>query len=399
MIHFLRFFLRRLRHLRGPSKTPFFCAVLLAPAFFLSVPGLYPEPYYSARGGFSFDLPAGYQPAAVREGRLSFSGPGNAAFEIGTAPGREEPGALLGRMLRRLGDGGEPEDFDYHGRRAALARLEFSRGGRPYRGWGLCLDRGEDLLLALAYGPGGDDQELLHLSSLDSIAPGPGERLYWGAVTAYAWPRGEERETALYHSEVTALIASGDAEAAQGLVDREFRILRQYGNSPRWQEAWRRFYRMIWRDSWERLRDAFFQMERSWSAGALLGRDRTGDTGLSDRDLASRILSYVQDFRYERDLMGSDFVNLVSALTEGRGDCDSRALLWALFLAQANVGAGIMVSRDYRHAMGIADIEGPGARFPFEDREYLVAETTAKVELGLIGRNMSETGKWLGIRF
>jgi hypothetical protein len=363
---------------------------------FLTGSRLYPETYSSARGGFSFDLPAGYRPA--QGSRLSFSGPGEAAFEITTEPGRE-PGALLGRMLRRLGNGGEPEMFDYHGRGAALARLEFSRGGRAYRGWGLCLDRGEDLLLALAYGPGGADQELLHLSSLDSIAPTAGERLYWGPVTEYTWPRGEEREMALYNSDVTALIAAGDGEAAQGLVDREFQVLRQYGDSPLWQEAWGRFYRMIRRDSWERLRNALFRLERSWSAAALLGRGPRDDAGLSDRDLASRALAYVQDFQYERDLMGSDFVNLVSALTEGRGDCDSRALLWALFLAQASIEAGIMVSRDYGHAMGIGDIEGPGARFPFEGKEYLVAETTAKVELGLIGRNVSEIGKWLGIKF
>jgi hypothetical protein len=163
---------------------------------------------------------------------------------------------------------------------------------------------------------------------------------------------------------------------------------------------------MIRRDSWERLADALFQLERSWNAETLFGK--SGETpespdpaapGLDDHALAARALSYVQDFRYERNLVGSDFVNLVSALTEGRGDCDSRALLWALFLAQANIPAGIMVSRDYGHAMGIADIGGPGARFPFADRQYLVAETTVKVDLGLIGRNVSETGKWLGVMF
>jgi hypothetical protein len=58
-----------------------------------------------------------------------------------------------------------------------------------------------------------------------------------------------------------------------------------------------------------------------------------------------------------------------------------------------------MVSRDYGHAMGIADIEGPGARFPFENKQYLVAETTAQVELGLIGRQVSEIAKWLGVGF
>jgi hypothetical protein len=180
---------------------------------------------------------------------------------------------------------------------------------------------------------------------------------------------------------------------------------------------------MIRRDSWERLADALFQLERSWNVEALHSRAalqsraalRNGvaqnsraappgaevpeTAGLDDYTLAARALSYVQDFRYERDLMGSDFVNLVSAITEGRGDCDSRALLWALFLAQANIPAGIMVSRDYGHAMGIAGIEGPGARFPFAGRQYLVAETTAKVNLGLIGQNVSEIAKWLGVMF
>jgi hypothetical protein len=169
---------------------------------------------------------------------------------------------------------------------------------------------------------------------------------------------------------------------------------------------------MIRRDSWERLADALFQLERSWNAETLFGKSgerpespdsaesaESAAPGLDDYALAARALSYVQDFRYERNLMGSDFVNLVSALTEGRGDCDSRALLWALFLAQANIPAGIMVSRDYGHAMGIADIGGPGARFPFAGRQYLVAETTAKVDLGLIGQNVSETGKWLGVMF
>jgi hypothetical protein len=258
------------------------------------------------------------------------------------------------------------------------------------------MDRGEDRLLALAYGPAGSaDLELLALSCLDSLVPADTHRYYCGPVTEFAWPRGELRETPLYNTGVRAAIAAGDAEAAQALVDREFRVLRQYEQSPQWQEAWRRFYRMIRRDSWARLADALFQLERSWNAEALYD----GKDGLSGHALAVKALAYVQSFRYERDRMGSDFVNLVSAITEGRGDCDSRALLWALFLAQANIPAGIMVSRDYGHAMGIADIEGPGARFPFEGKQYLVAETTAKVELGLIGQQVSEIAKWLGVTF
>jgi hypothetical protein len=405
--------------------TPF---LFLSFLFLLTV-SLHGEPYVSDRG-FLVDPPPGYQvQASTAAGQLSFSHRLGAFFELDLSDRSGDPVERLRTVLSRLGSGsssgeGEIESFDYHGRRAALVRLNFRldnagrpvlpptggraarppAGGRTYEGWALCLDRGEDLLLALAYGPGGNtDLELLGLSCLDSIAPGPAEQYYWGPVTEFAWPRGELRETPLFNSSLIVHIAAGDAEAAQGLVDREFQVLRQFERTPQWQEAWRRFYRMIRRDSWERLADALFQLERSWNAEALFSK--SGETpesaapGLDDYALAAKALAYVQDFRYERNLLGSDFVNLVSAITEGRGDCDSRALLWALFLAQANIPAGIMVSRDYGHAMGIVDIEGPGARFPFAGRQYLVAETTAKVDLGLIGQNVSEIGKWLGVMF
>ena len=107
----------------------------------------------------------------------------------------------------------------------------------------------------------------------------------------------------------------------------------------------------------------------------------------------------MQGFKYERNLAGSDFVNLVSAVTEGRGDCDSRAMLWAMVLIQARIPAAIMVSRDYSHAMGLADISGSGARFKAGGINWLVAETTAKVGIGSINKDMSNTEKWLGVLF
>jgi hypothetical protein len=97
--------------------------------------------------------------------------------------------------------------------------------------------------------------------------------------------------------------------------------------------------------------------------------------------------------------MGSDFVNLVSAAFEGRGDCDSRALLWAIVLAQANIPAAIMVSRDYSHAMGLGDIEGPGARVEAAGKKWLVAETTAPVAIGLIGKDLSDVESWMAVVF
>jgi hypothetical protein len=118
-----------------------------------------------------------------------------------------------------------------------------------------------------------------------------------------------------------------------------------------------------------------------------------------NRDLAEQALNWIQGFTYERDLMGSDFVNLISAVQEGRGDCDSRAMLWALILNQADIPAAIMISAELGHAMGLADLPGPGARFETDGKKWLVAETPAAVALGLIAEDYSEIRKWMGIVF
>jgi hypothetical protein len=59
----------------------------------------------------------------------------------------------------------------------------------------------------------------------------------------------------------------------------------------------------------------------------------------------------------------------------------------------------MMVSRDYSHAMGLADIAGSGARFEAGGVQWLVAETTGKVGIGLISQDMSNTNLWLGVLF
>jgi len=74
-------------------------------------------------------------------------------------------------------------------------------------------------------------------------------------------------------------------------------------------------------------------------------------------------------------------------------------MLWAIILNQANIPSAMMVSRPHSHAMGLADLPGAGARFELEGQKLLVAETTAKVSIGLIGENVSDIESWLGIPF
>jgi hypothetical protein len=315
-------------------------------------------------------------------------------------------------VQRRLGNRGDISSFEYRHKKGALMGLAFSNPGAgqsAMTGWGLCIELGpppgsstsqatgngkRPLLLALVYGPAEKTAlQSLYLSALDSVAPEEGDQRFPGPVTEFSYPRENRRLLTLAGLDAKAWFYEEDAEASQALVDREFSVLKLSAEGPGWEEAWKRFYRAIYRDSYDRLADAAFVIERKLNVPSR-----------ENRDLAGEVLGLIQSFTYERDLMGSDFVNLVSAVQEGRGDCDSRAMLWALILNQADIPARLMVSREFSHAMGLADLEGQGARFPMKEetgpeKRWLVAETTAKVALGLIGENVSEITKWLGIEF
>ena len=356
------------------------------------------------------DLPAGY---TYRDGngkdRFSFSSEGRGSLDAAVYAGTAYPSleALTEDVQKRLGNRGEIVFFEYRNKKAALLELAFAAGeGAAVEGWGLCveLEKGgpspPPWLVALAYGPaGGGELRNLYLSALDSIAPSEADRYAPGPITEFTYPRGGRVTGKLAGLDLPVPLREFDAQGAQALVDREFAVLRLYGNTPLGKEAWTRFYRAIYRDSFERLANAAFALERYWNVPA--GKDPADpETPASpDRALAEKALKWVQSFTYERDLLGSDFVNLVSAAFEGRGDCDSRAMLWALILEQANIPGAIMVSAEYKHAMGLADLSGTGARFPLGDTRWLVAETTAPVPLGRIRADVSEISRWMGIRF
>ena len=339
--------------------------------------------------------------------RFSFENPQGAKFDIivyAATPGRAAPFANLEDLTRdvqeRLNNRGDHESFQYRQRNGIVMELSFVLPGNgPMSGWALFLELAHPnqgsgspdrpLLLALAYGPDGrDDLFALHLSVLDSIIPEAADRFFPGPITEFGFPRETRLKAPVFGLDIYAYIYEEDAEAAQALIDREFLVLSRYLNAPNWQEAWKRFYRAIYRDSFDRLVDIAFQVERKLNVPA---REK--------RDFADQVLRWVQSFEYERDLLGSDFINLVSAATEGRGDCDNRAMLWAIVLRQAGIPSAIMVSRYYGHAMGLADLPGEGARFEVEGQRLLVAETTAHVAIGLIGETVSEIEHWLGILF
>lgn len=385
------------------DKKPLSFAIVLL--FFNAI--AFCAPLYSPTWGFSIDLPEGYQfTGGDKRDRFSFEHPSGAKFDIIIYPAAQYPSTeeLAIDVNRRLNSSGGMDSFEYRDKEICILELAFTNqgaGGRtaPMEGWAVCTELGKarqasetaprPLLLAMAYGPKGRDELMgLHFSALDSLAPEESDKLAPGIITEFSYPRETSESANVFGFDINAVIYREDAEAAQALIDREFQVLRLYENAPDWKEAWIRFYRAIYRDSFDRLSDIAFQVERKLNVPAL-----------ESRELADKALQWVQSFEYERDFAGSDFQNLVTAATEGRGDCDSRAMLWAIILKQADIPSAIMVSRQYSHAMGLADLPGPGARFELEGQKLLVAETTAKVSIGLIGETVSDIEGWIGVAF
>ena len=363
------------------------------------------SPLYSPSWGFALDLPDDYEYIdGDSRDRFSFITADGAHLDIVVYPA-EGNRALYSSVRemaldaqQRIRSAGDTSFFEYRNKEAAILELIFPNpggsGNARMAGWGIGLeletDNPEDrgpLLLALAYGPGErSDLFALHLSVLDSFAPGEAYRRFPGPVTEFTYPRETRIRLPIWGLDEEALFYDIDMEAAQDFIEREFNVFLRYAFSPLWEEAWIRYYRAIYRDSFERLKDAAFVIERSMNLNSP-----------DNREFAGRVLEWIQSFEYERDVSGSDFLNLTSAVLEGRGDCDSRAMLWALILNQANIPAAMMVSSEYSHAMGLADIPGPGARFDFADRTWLVAETTAEVSIGLIWEDISDISGWIGI--
>ncbi len=413
-------------------------AALLALALPLA-PSLHADEYNSARG-FFIDLPEGYALVAGDGAEsFSFSSPdGTVQVDIRSYPADRYRSVqtIASETTKRLGATGTPKYFRYAGRETALAELRFKLSADGYRGHALFVDGtpdrtvnggGQDSgqsydLVIIAYARERDysAQKDALLSVLDGFSADAAARNAPGPV-------GAEARAALSASSPVkeALINFGQAGVrvpwrpaegaiAQATVEREYRVLVPYGAMPDLTvAAVRRFYRMVLRDSSPSLDLLALELARAWDSAAWHSREPDGLSAAMPaqtaaprfgppadaRAYASALLSWTQSWSYERSPAGSDVVNPLSAAMEGRGDCDSRALVLVALLRRENIRAILLVSLAHQHALAAIDAPGPGARFPYEGRGWLVAETTAKVGIGLIEQKQSSIADWFAVDF
>ena len=354
--------------------------------------------------GAIIDMPSGFTPGDG-DGKTRFSYfDANNGMEFDVLifpPGRYSSAEIMAAdLLGQMDSKGDSSSFTYQGRGAVIAELDFAAGGNPRKGHavfiagapaaaGTARPENSYALVASAEISRFDSYSELIISCLDAFSIDRTARRFPGPVSQFLlpWPavRTERKTAVLPSGSISLPWSSKEAAEVLSVAEREFRVLTMYVKSETlWRDAWARYYRMVYKESSARLDSLTQAFSKSLPAN-----DPT--------ESARRVLSWVQGFHYERDFSGIDFVPPLTAAFEQRGDCDSRAMVMAIILERLGIDSVLMVSREYSHAMLAVDVPGGGQRFTYNGKAYLVAETTAKVGIGMIDASQADFSKWLGV--
>ncbi len=305
------------------------------------------------------------------------------------------PVEALSDVLSRLKADGDMDSFSWRNEPCVISSFVHAIDGRS-SGYGFAVQLPEEKGIAVLlswtadahFGSCGN----FMLSLIDSLNIDYGSCFEAGPVTRYAYPdtgRAEPFTLSIDGTEVASVLREVDKEASSYLIEREYDVLLLYRNSSLWQEAWQRYYRMIFRDSFRRLERCAFDIYTALAPGCL-----------DETDLAQKLLSWTQGFAYEREKTSSDFASLPSILLGGGSDCDSRSLLLAVLLKQMNMDAMLFVSNVYSHAVAGLVSDHPGFGFTAGDKTYLIGETTAQgATWGMISQGQDKQENWIPVLF
>ena len=317
--------------------------------------------------------------------------------------------SALSDSLHKLSGTGELSNFNWRNTQSSIAQftMEPFPPQRQY-GWGLAIPipAVNSILVILAYTPEsiGDTLDPILLSILDSVYTDRGSYFTAGPVTSFAFPATESQSVDLCIYDNTVIqtqIQKDDAEANKFVIEREFSILQTFFTikelSPYLMESYKRYYRLIFRDGYDRLKQASFDIynhlnETLNTDGITIEKER-------EQQILTILLDWVQNMQYGRDLSGSDFTPLPLVLQGQKSDCDGRVMLLAVLLTHMNFKTALFVSPEKGHAiLGVA-CDLPGFKFSIDGIEYLMCETIENVTPGLIPQNMSDPNVWLVVPF
>lgn len=392
------------------------CCITLGIFFWvLPCPPVYGEYVGSETYGYTLDLPEGFVLTASSGNGSGYQlehtfYPVDIVLRIYDAATYESAEKAMNSTLIKLSASAETSTVSWRNTESVISLFSMTIPGTyiPCKGWGICIplpeEKGFFTMLAYAEDRGNAPDspfflyEPLILSALDAVHIDRGSFYSSGPVTTFAFPSADEIPVTLNINSVPieTTICASDTEAAQFLIEREFFVLKLFADTPLWAEAWQRYYRQIYRDSYGRLKKPAFDIY-----AALYGQLQGETTADKRKALLSTLLHWTQQMPYERSTETGDFAPLPAVLTGQSGsDCDSRALLLAILLKQMNFDTVLFISPVYSHALlGVAANGMKGARIAVNGTDYLLSETTASVEPGLVAEDIAVTENWMPVVF
>ena len=354
----------------------------------------------SQYGSLSIDYPEGFQLVASGNNDTTFQlqstiAPVTAIVRIYEKDRFKTAKAALSQSLKSLSFTGETEEFMWRNSTCAISVFEGKFNGQNIAGYGAAAvipNSGIIIILDWCTSNLADVCNPFMTSLLDSLNIDEGSYFEAGLITQYLYPKSEKLlpiSLKIDGKTINSNLRENDKEAADYLIEREYSVLYLYRESPLWQEAWKRYYRMIFRDSYNRLSRVSFDIYNA------LYQDCKDDT-----DLAQKLLYWTQEFSYEREKNLSDFSSLPAILLGEGSDCDSRSMLLSVLLTSMNQDAILLVSATYSHALVAITSTHKGHSFKYDNKDYLMGETTAKgLTWGKIATNQDDPSKWIFVSF
>ncbi|MCK9170073.1 MAG: hypothetical protein M0P01_06620 [Treponema sp.] len=358
--------------------------------------------------GWSLDLPEGFKVDDHTDDGMSYlfshdRMPVSLAvklYEKGTYTSADD--ALSGAVAKLPAGTCRKTQFIWRNTDCALGTFSMTLGQKEYAGWAeaVTLPEKQTQIVLLCYADTKikKDCEQFIMSVLNSLTIDRGSIFEPGIIASYAFPPTEKQNVTLTINghDIQTQLDKDDIAAAEFVVNCEYAVLTLYADNAKWQQAWQRYYRLIFRDSCGRLKKASFDISNALSSDAKKLNPENPDEGM-----AQLLLTWTQGFTYEREKDNADFTPLPAVLTGKGSDCDSRSLLACVLLENMGTKTALFISREYSHAVFGADVASlsaaENARMTAGDTDFLLGETTAHVNMGLIARDMQDTGKWIPV--
>ncbi len=357
--------------------------------------------------GYSMDFPEGFTVSSYTEDGMSYlfehsDAPVTVALRIYEKRLFNSSEESLASSLKKLSATFDTDSILWSNKNCAIASFKMTLD-KKYSGWSVCAPVGNDeyYLVCICYCP--EAQSSIYnqfiVSTLNSLCIDKNFYNTPGIIVSYAFPKqGQKKMSSKINGRnIEYYIDTIDEEAAQFTVELEYAVLVLYAGHSKMNEAWQRYYKMIYRDNAGRIAGFCESVKKNIYSGFPADQ--------AQLNTAAALLKMTQNFEYKRGKRSdSDFTNLVSVLAGQGNDCDSRSLLICSVMNYLGCDSILLFSGEYKHALAGVAIDAPGQKYTVKYAEgitvdYLMGETTAKVTFGTIAQEHADRSKWNFVAF